>query len=96
MTVTMPTAKDAADALRLAKAFEKACKLEAEGYTFAYGVNPNIIRVTKEGDIDPSYYTLYVEGACDCPANKANGRRYCKHSLAAAMWHNRNEAAYAR
>jgi hypothetical protein len=93
MYIELPAPTNPSEAWTLAKAWEKAITLETQGYRFEEGYTEGLVMVFKPGSRFVDYIVELRTGKCMCRANEINGHRFCKHSLAAAMWHNRNEAA---
>lgn len=74
---------NAVDALRLARAEEKAIQIIAEGYTFEPQEGTELVAVCKPGQSAAAYWIWdapdgFWQG-CNCPASVANGGAFCKH-----------------
>src|SRR5689334_19829158 len=71
--------KDAHQALRQAKSFEKAQEIIQAGYYFEEDKEIDTVYVVKPGKWSADYF-IY-EGKCDCPDFTQRGE-FCKHTLA--------------
>ena len=77
---------NATEALRVARAEEKAKVIISEGYTFEKQEGTELIAVCKPGHSAAAYWIWdapdgFWQG-CNCPASVANGGNFCKHTLA--------------
>ena len=81
---------NAVDALRLARAEEKAKAIIAEGYSFELNPEIQVVTVCKPGIPYADYFMNLSSVAllpllplgCSCPSFQKSGAGYCKHTLA--------------
>lgn len=84
------TPANAVDAMRLARAEEKAKQIIAEGYSFELHPEIEVVTVNKPGIPSASYFINLSSVAllpllplgCSCPSFQNSGAGYCKHTLA--------------
>jgi len=81
---------NAIDAMRLARAEEKANAIIAEGYSFKFYSELEIVTVCKPKQPYASYFINLssvellplLPLGCSCPSFQKSGAGYCKHTLA--------------